>query len=275
MIRLFLCFFCFSFVFLPAFSYAQSVLFFAPTRLELTDEKPVQEIRVTNMSDIAMSYNISIEDLAMFEDGDVRRVENFEYSAKRMLRFVPRKFDLQPGERQVIRVMGRYPKGTPDGDYHAHLEFLEDVSRRHIVNNLDEGDVDGRARASAKISYMTAIPIVLSKGKVSVSLDVIDLQLGADKKGKPELLFSLLRSGNGQGEAFLEVDLLTPDGQKKVAASRRYIPIYRELDKRNHVFSLEQLGAADLVSGATLDVRLFDKRVSEKDPIKTFVVSVP
>ncbi len=275
MIRFCLGLLCFSFFFFPAISYAQSVLFFAPTRLEFTDDKPVQEIRVTNMADIAMSYNISLEDLAMFEDGDVRRVDNFEFSAKRMLRFVPRKFDLQPGERQVIRVMSRYPKGTPDGDYHAHLEFLEDVSRRLIVNDIDEDDTEARARASAKISYTTAIPIVLSKGKVAVSLDAVELKSEENEKGQPILSFTLLRSGNGQGEALVEVDLLTSDGRSKAAASRHYVPVYREIDKRKHSFLLEQLESSDLVSGSQLGVKLYDKRVSEEQPIKTYYVSIP
>lgn len=271
----FLCFLYLLIVFVPLSSYAQTALFFAPTRLTLSDENPVQEIRVTNMSDIARSYNISLEDLLMSKDGNIQRVDNFEFSAKRMLRFVPRKFDLQPGERQIIRVMARYPKDTPDGDYHSHLEFLEDVSRRVEINKVDENDRQARARMQAHISYTTAIPIVLSKGKVGGALDMSEIRLEKNHEDKPMLSFSLLRSGNGQGNALIEVDLLSDDGVIKKASSRRFVPVYREIERRDHSFLLEMLQPDDLVSGRRLNVRLYDQRVSEKEHIKNYSVSIP
>lgn len=273
MVRFFLSLICF--VFIPFAVHAETVLFFAPTRVVLSDEKPVQEIRITNMSSIARAYRISLEDLMMSEDGNIDRVDNFEFSAKRMLRFVPRKFEVQPGERQVIRVMARYPKGTEDGDYHAHLEFLEDVSKRLELNKIDENDPKARARMQAQISYMTAIPVVLSKGKVSSVIEMSDLRLEKNEGGQASLFFSLLRSGNGQGNALIEADLLTPDGRMKKAASRRFVPVYRELDKRNHSFVLEQLKPEDFVSGSKIKITLFDQRVSETEAIKTYEVSIP
>lgn len=265
-------------LFLASFAFphgtlADTGLFFAPTRLELTQEKPVQEIRVTNMSEIARSYRISMENLVMGENGVTSRVDHFDYSAKRLLRFVPRKFDLQPGERQIIRIMGRYSNDVLDGEYHVHLEFLEDVGRRLEVNKMEDDDVEGRARMMAEVSYATAVPIVMSKGDVHTELDLDAISVGKDKSGRPELNLNILREGNGQGKVFIEVDY-THGSVVKKAASRRYVPVYREINKRKHVFLLDLLDASDLVPGATLTVKLFDQRVSEKEPIKNYDISI-
>ena len=261
-------------LFLPRVVMADTGLFFAPMRLEITQEKPVQEIRVTNMSKIARSYRISMENLVMGENGVTSRVDNFDYSAKRLLRFVPRKFDLQPGERQVIRVMGRYSNKVADGEYHVHLEFLEDVGRRLQVNKVDDADVEGRARMMAEVSYATAVPIVMSKGDVHTELNLDAISLGKDKQGRPQLSLNILREGNGQGKVFLGVDYTKGDVVKK-AASRRYVPVYREINKREHSFLLDLLEPSDLVTGAVLTVKLFDQRVSENEPVKKYDISIP
>ena len=275
MTRYFLVLFSFVFLVLPEKAFAEASLFFAPTRLEITEDKPVQEIRVTNMSSIARSYRISMENLVMSEKGMLSRVDNFDYSAKRIMRYVPRKFDLQPGERQIIRVMARYPKDVMDGDYHAHIEFLENVGRRSEINDIAEDDMAGRARMMAQISYATAVPIVISKGKISAELELSSIAVGKNKNEKPEVSLVINRSGNGQGKALIEVDYFLADGSVKKAASRRYIPVYREIEKREHSFILELMEPSEIVSGARFEVKLFDQRVSENEPIKRYEISVP
>ncbi len=254
---------------------AETALFFAPSRVELSGEKPVDEIRVTNMSSIARSYRILLQDIVMSEDGGTNRVDGFEYSAKRMLRYVPRQFVLKPGERQIIRIMARYPEGTPDGAYHAHLEFLEDIGKRSEVNGLDDDDVEARARMMAQISYSTAVPVVLSKGQLETDIDMADIVLGKDVNGVNELNLTLLRSGNGQGNALIDVDYVAPDGSVKKAASQRSVAIYREIDKRYHKFILDLLNEGELKAGGHLEVKLSNRDLSGQPPIKAMSVSVP
>ncbi|PCJ98104.1 MAG: hypothetical protein COA45_08095 [Zetaproteobacteria bacterium] len=257
--------------FVPA--QAETVLFFSPTRVDITDQQPVQEIRVTNMSSISRSYMLSIENLIMSEAGHTMRVDNFDYSAKRMLRYVPRKFDLKPGAKQIIRIMARFPKGTEDGSYHSHLEFLEDISRREVLNK--DASPDNRARIKAQISYAMAIPVVVSKGDIKTEISMLNLGLGKDKNGRPEISLDLLRSGNGQGNIYVEADYIAPDGSEVKAAVRRTIYVYRELSQRHHRVVLELIDYKDLKSGGSIKVKLYNRDVSEKDPIDTILVSVP
>ena len=252
---------------------AETVLFFSPTRIDVTDQQPVQEIRVTNMSSIARSYSLSIENLVMSEAGSTMRVDNFDYSAKRMLRFVPRKFDLKPGAKQIIRIMARFPQETADGEYHAHIEFLEDVSRREELNK--DVPPDNRARMKAQMSYATAIPVIVSKGEIKTEVSMSNLVLGKDKKERPEISLDLARRGNGQGNIFVEADYIAPDGSETKAAVRRTIYVYRELNLRQHHVVLELLDYKDLKSGGSVRVKLYNRDVSEQDPIDTVLIAVP
>ncbi|MGN7439432.1 MAG: hypothetical protein ACTHOO_12405 [Alcanivorax sp.] len=245
---------------------AEAVLFFSPTRVEIEGGKPVQEIRVTNMSDIARSYNLSLQNLVMNEDGVTVPVDTFDFSAKRMLRFVPRQFDIQPGKKQVIRIMARFPEGTEAGEYHAHLEFLENITRRIELNK--DASPENQARARAQVAYAAAIPVIIGNGdiKTDVSMDQVKIVPHAQTQ-KRALSLDLHRSGNGQGNIFLEADYIGPDGQVKKAAVRRSVYVYRELSVRHHTFLLELLDEADVQKGGQIKVKLYNRDVSESDPI--------
>jgi len=269
------CFLIFSVLALIIFSsaaYANGGLFFAPTRVNLSDKNPVSEIRVTNTSSIAKAYTLELHDMVMTEEGKTARVDSFDYSAKRMIRFVPRQFDLQPGQKQTIRLMSRIPSETPDGEFHTHMEFLENVSRRQILNQ-EEG-VDSRAKMMGEVSYATSIPLTLSKGDIVTNLDITDLALQRDEKGKPSLSMVVRRSGNGQGNALIETDYIAPDGTVTKAGVRRKVYVYREIDARNHSFVLELLEGVTLQKGGMIKLRLFNKDKSEKDPVRELTLAV-
>ncbi|NCT40302.1 MAG: hypothetical protein GW778_01395 [Alphaproteobacteria bacterium] len=249
-------------------------LFFAPKRIYLSDKEPVTELRVTNTGNLARAYTVMVEDLIMTEEGVTARVDGFDYSAKRMVRFVPRQFTLEPGGRQIVRIMARISPDKPDGDYHSHMEFLENVSRRDELNPKDDS-ADGQiAKASAKISYSLAIPITVSKGEVSTRVDIGELALKFDEKGKPFIAAELLRSGNGQGNVLLDVDYIAPDGQVTKAGPRRTIYVYRELDRVKRKIAIQLIEGVQMQKGGAFKVTLFNRDISEVDPVKELTLAV-
>ena len=251
---------------------AQTSLFFAPTRVNISQEKPVQEMRVTNMSNFARSYTLSVENISMNENGQTVRVENFDYSAKRMIRFVPRQFNIEPGGKQIVRIMARFPEGTKNGEYHAHLEFLENVQKREELNR--EVAAENRARMKAEISYAAAIPVTISKGEVKTTVGVENPNFSINERQQPTISLVLTRQGNGQGNVILEADYIASDGSEKKAAVRRTIYVYRELDIRKHDFVLELLKPEDIQKGGQIRVKLFNANISQEDPVNTILVPV-
>ncbi len=253
---------------------AETALFVAPTRVEINDQNPVQEIRVTNMSTIARSYNLSIQNIIMNTNGQTTRVDNFDYSAKRMIRFVPRHFDVPPGGKQIVRIMARFPKDKADGEYHAHLEFLENIQKRAELNK-DIQTPENRARMNAQISYVTAIPIITSKGEIKTEIGMKNLKLNTDKNGNPEISMILTRSGNGQGNTYIEAEYISPDGSETKAAVRRSVVVYREINERQHSFALELLDAPTLKKGGQIKVKLYNRAISETDAVDTALIPIP
>lgn len=253
-------------------SKAKSILFFAPMRLDLSQDKPISEMRVTNTSKLALSYNVSVENLAMSEDGVTYRVDDFEYSAKRMLRFVPRQFDLEPGKTQIVRVMARIPNDVEDGEYHSHIEFLENVKRRGVINETGEKSYIERAEINAQLSYSAAVPITVSKGNVSTQLEMQNVKLEKLASGGLKANFDIHRSGNGQGNLYLEADYIAPDGSVTSAATRRTVYVYREIDVRKHSFILNLLDREALPSAGQINVKLYNRDISEDEPVQEVVL---
>ena len=251
---------------------AETTLFFAPTRIEATQKNPVQEIRVTNMSDITRSYNLSMQNIIMNANGQTARVDNFDYSAKRMLRFVPRQFNIAPGAKQIVRIMARFPEGTENGTYHAHLEFLENVQKRAELNK--NVTPENRARMNAQISYVTAIPVIISKGEIKTTVTMKGVKLGIDKQGRPDMSLVLTREGNGQGNTYLEADYISPSGTETKAAVRRSVYIYRELNERPHNFILELIEQSTLEKGGHIKVKLYNRDISETEPVDTVLLPI-
>ncbi len=244
-------------------SLADTVLFITPTRVNLSDKDSVEEIRVTNMSSIARSYNLSLQNLIMTANGTTTQVDNFDYAAKRMIRFVPRQFDLAPNKTQVVRIMGRIRPDTADGEYHSHLEFLEDISKR---KELNEGSGETESKMMAHVSYATGIPVTIRKGAIDVSLGARDVKLSQNKNGQYVVSLMLERSGNGQGEAFIDTDYTGPDGKTIKAATRRTVYIYRERDERPFEYVLNVPDGQTLQKGGELKITVFNNYKAGKEP---------
>lgn len=249
-------------------SYAEEMLFVSPTRITLSDKNNVGVMNVTNMSNSVRHYTISLENIIMTEQGVTTEVENFEFSAKRMVRFVPREVRLEPGERQAVRIMARVGADMPDGDYHAHIHFLEDATKRERVK-----DDSGKVSIQAPLSYSTLIPIVVSHGEVKVSLEMQDVKVSKSEDGKKYFVsMKLNRSGNGQGTAYFDT-ILTGGGKESVPTPRRTAYIYREIDSRHYQYEFPVSEATQGYS--KIKIRLFDVPDKQATPLKEVELSLP
>jgi len=252
-------------------SLADKVMFFTPTRVLLNDQKKVEVMNITNLSEITRSYKISLQDQVMTHQGVTASVDNFEYSAKRMLRFVPREFTLAPGERQTIRIMSRLRPDTQEGEYHTHIQFLEDVSQRQ-KNNPPLNSKS--ASISAPLAYETLIPAVISYGSINTTIGLKDAKISKtsnDSEYKIDLV--LTRSGNGQGTAYVDTHYVAPDGTSTIVAPRRTVYLYREIDERikDYDFTL----ASNLKPGGKIKLSVYDKPEKGANIVKQTILNIP
>lgn len=247
---------------------AEKILFLSPTRVNLNEKDRVEVINVSNLSDVARAYKISAQDLIMTRDGVTTPVDSFDYSAKRMIRFVPREFILKPGDRQTIRIMSRVPRDAQDGDYHTHIRFLEDVTQRDKLNpRQGEG-----ARIEAPLAYEALIPAVVSKGTVEVTLDMPSLTIKKSGK-KYEALATVTRAGNGQGIGHIESVIVNADSTESEFTPRRTVYIYRETDERTKAIDFPE---TDIIkAGKTVKFKFYDSDAKDAAPIKEITKTLP
>ena len=249
---------------------ADKILFFSPSRVLLNDADKVEVVNITNLSSAARAYKISAEDLIMTPEGVTAAVDNFDYSAKRMIRFVPRSFTLEPGERQSIRIMGRVGPDVAEGDYHTHLKFLEDVSKRNELNP-DNGE-GNKATISAPLAYETMIPVILSHGNVETKLTIEEASISKDGD-KIKINVKIGRSGNGQGYGYIHTHHIASDGSSSSITPRRTAHIYRELDQRS--FSYDFVMPGSLSDSGKIRVYLHDTQDDDAEPIAHVDLDLP
>jgi len=237
-----------------------SILFVAPYRVVVEEGKNVGSINVSNRSTETRRYDLMLVDQAMDENGVTRRLESFDYSVKSMVRYVPRRFTLAPGERQIVRLQVTRPEKLEDGDYHSHLLFREvplSLQDQGGPAPEDQAAADGKKAVSFEIKtlYGVAVPIIVQKGTIVSSLAVESASLA--RPGT--LTVNLKREGNAEAAGRMSVTYKGKDGKTEELLPPQWIRVYREADRIKRNFEVKTLPPA----GSTISVKLFAK---EEDP---------
>ena len=235
-----------------------SILFVSPFRVTIETNEKVQLLNVSNKSDKTRRYSIEIVNQVMKPDGSTHRVENFEYSAKRMLRFVPKRFTLDSGERQTLRVMAIRPKDLPDGDYHSHLLLREVPLQLQNVENLKTSKLSSGARFEIRALYGVGVPIVVENGNIHSSIEIETAELKSDEN-KKTLSIKFNRSGNAEASVMMETKLSQPGFADIDLVQKQWVRLYREVENVEKNFDIQLPEGRNLKNG-TIKISLI------KDP---------
>lgn len=219
-----------------ALGQSNAALFVSPVRLIFDPSTTTSTMAVSNKTDATKYYELTMLDQVMTASGGIQQLDTFDYSSKRMLRFMPRKIVLAGGERQVVRVMARRPADLADGDYHTHIFFNEvpaPVSSTLPVSGTDISPSKG-PQFKVTTNVGVGIPVVVQKGIVSASLSLISASVAplppeAEPGTPPSLQVNLQRLGNAEALAYLTVT--AGDGTSPTALVQpRQMRVYRERD---------------------------------------------
>ncbi len=213
-----------------------SVLFVAPHRLIILPTEKVSVLNLSNKSSEPRRYDLQLIDQAMDANGVTQRVESFPYSVKNMVRFVPKRFSLQPGEQQTVRVMVQRPPNLADGDYHSHLLF-----REVPLNVKDKAQLEAERQTAAaqksvsfeiRTLYGVAVPIVVQQGKLisDMNLGQPKLVIGAESKQR-ELAIDFIRTGNSEAAAMLKAEYVQAGKPAVPIIQPQWVRLYHEIDK--------------------------------------------
>ena len=210
-------------------AYAVGDLLVAPTRLVL-DGKRGAEVILNNIGAEPATYRITLElrrmsDIGKLDDVLPEVANDTEKAALGMISFAPRRVTLPPNQPQSIRIGLRGIETLPDGEYRAHMLFRAIPVAQAVTDVQDTG---GEVKIQIIPIYGVTIPVIVRKGKLSVTAALTNAKLSNDNEGST-LQFDLSRSGDRS--VYGDVRVTKPGTAEPVVVAKG-IAVYPELKQR-------------------------------------------
>lgn len=152
-----------------------------------------------------------------------------EPSAMGWMRAFPRRLVLQPGQRQIVRVMVEPPADLPDGEYWARIL----VSSRGGQPPIEQ--TQGDVRLQLDVATTLVMAANFRKGAVSTGLEVAAEGARRADDGV-HLEIDLRRTGNAAFLGRMRADLVNARGEV-LGTAWDDLAVYREV-RRRHVIPL-------------------------------------
>lgn len=203
---------------------AAAELLVAPTRVVLTPETRSAELVLVNKGAETAAFRIAIENRRMNTDGsleDAPTAQEGELFADDKLRYSPRQLALEPGARQVVRIMATAPAGLAPGEYRSHLRLMSAPVSAGAATVAGEGPADNSLSIELVAIRSITIPVILRVGALEASV-TMDSAAIADT-APDQLVVRLTRSGTRS--TYGDVSF-TPEGAKEPVWVVRGVAIY-------------------------------------------------
>jgi len=169
--------------------------------------------------DIAFAYGYVVSDsLGNWQVPLIRNPDSIppaEPSAVAWLRAFPRRFVLQPGQRQIVRVLVRPPANLPEGEYWARV-----IVRSRGGQPPIEGEQQG-VRFSIEVAIENVIALSYRHGRVWTSVDLAGVQTRM-RGDTLRVLVDLTRGGNAAFIGRVLAEVLDPRGR---ILARQEVPV--------------------------------------------------
>jgi hypothetical protein len=135
---------------------------------------------------------------------------------------------LEPGQRQVVRVIARPPAGLPDGEYWARAL----VRARGGVPPIEEqrGDV----AVQLDVETVMVVAVNYRNGDVRTGVEITGASAGPASDSLGEVRVDLRRTGNAAFLGRIAVELLDDRG-RVLGEADEIVAVYRDLYKRVRV----------------------------------------
>lgn len=221
---------------LPVPQPAAAELLVAPTRVVLTRETRAAELVLVNKGQETAAFRIALENRRMRADGSLEEAaepQAGEQFADDKLRFSPRQLVLEPGARQVVRVMASAPGELAPGEYRSHLRLMSAPVSAGAAQVAGEPGADNSLSIELVAIRSITIPVILRVGSLDAS---VTMDAAAMAKDAPDqLVVRLTRAGTRS--TYGDVSL-TIEGEKAPAWLVRGVAIYTPNTSREVIMPL-------------------------------------
>jgi hypothetical protein len=191
-----------------------------------------------------------------------------EPSAMAWMRAFPRRLILQPGQRQIVRVMVEPPAGLAEGEYWARVL----ITSRGGQPPIEETQGDLRLQLHVETTLVMAANY--RNGAVSTGLDVAAERAWTTPEGV-HIEMDLARTGNAAFLGRMRADLLDAGGQV-VGTAWDDVAVYRTV-RRRHLIPLPPGTRGPLSVRVSVDTERDDLPVGGALPVAPFTrrIAVP
>ena len=174
--------FCFLAVSMVMGNQAYASLLVSPTRVAFEERDRTQQVVLINTGDKKRTYRVEWHEFTADEGGDYRDVTDPNFrKASEYIRYSPRQVTLNPGERQVIKLMARKKNDMVNGEYRSHLKFVVLPEQSELEQQAPAEGVS--MKLNLFLSY--SIPVVLKKGDDTINPIIEDLRMTRVDSDKP------------------------------------------------------------------------------------------
>lgn len=215
---------------------AAAELLVAPTRVVLTPDTRTSELVLVNKGTETAAFRIAIENRRMREDGSLEDAPNAgegELFADDKLRYSPRQLVLEPGARQVVRIMASAPGALAPGEYRSHLRLMSAPVSAGTAAVAGATPTDNSLAIELVAIRSLTIPVILRVGSLDASVTMESAAMAADPAD--QLVVRLTRSGTRSTYGDIS---LTPEGEKQPAWLVRGVAIYTPNTSRDVIVPL-------------------------------------
>jgi hypothetical protein len=215
---------------------AAAELLVAPTRVVLTPQTRSTELVLVNKGTETAAFRIALENRRMRADGsleDAGEPQPGEQFADDKLRYSPRQLVLEPGARQVVRVMASAPGELAPGEYRSHLRLMSAPISAGASQIAGEPGADNSLSIELVAIRSITIPVILRVGSLdaSVTMDAAAM----DSQAPDQLVVRLTRAGTRSTYGDVR---FTVDGEKEPAWLVRGVAIYTPNTQRDVIVPL-------------------------------------
>ncbi len=213
---------------IPQVSHAQGNLLITPRRVVFDGSRRVMDITLANTGIDTATYNISLIQYRMNEDGsftEITEPDPGQKFADGNLRFFPRRVTLAPNEAQMIKMQVTNLNNLEPGEYRSHAYFRSVP----IVTALGEEakDVDSTALSIQLIPiFGISIPIIIRVGAEDLSVSITDMVLETTQENTKRLNLRINRNGNMSVYGDIQVAHIAPNGTETILSNINGLAVY-------------------------------------------------
>ncbi len=208
-----------------------------PKKVVIQERQKSGEFSILNLYDVVGNFRIEIVSYKQDENGVYQKLDTFlnpNFDPKKVIRFSPRQFTLEPGERQKVRLLVRKPANLDDGEYRFHVKAIRFVNDDLRRNNT--------GAVSLLMNMGVTIPVIVRHGKIYSDAKIQNTQLNiSETDSKPELEVNISREGNSSTIGKLDVIWQSQEGDEKSLGMVSNANIFTEINNRKFIVPLQEI----------------------------------